>query len=81
MNSTLGRPRALTDAQVAAILEWHKNRKSMKQLARELHVSTTTIQSAIRCRGEYKQASPELRREVLAIRRQRVEELEAAGVM
>jgi hypothetical protein len=75
MNSTVGRPRSLTDAQVARILEWQKNRRTLKQLARELHVSTTTIQSAIRCQGRYKQPSPELRPVALKIRRQRFEDL------
>lgn len=75
MNSTLGRPRALSDSQVAAILEWHKNRKSMRQLARELRVSPHTIQNAIRCQGQYKQASPELRPVALRLRRQRFEQL------
>ena len=74
MNSTVGRPRALTDDQVRAILEWHRNRKSLKRLARELGVSQNTIQSCIRRNGQYKQASPELRRVALRVRRQRLAE-------
>ena len=75
MNSTLGRPRALSDRQVQAILEWHRNRKSMKQLAREFGVGTSTMQNAIRCQGQYKQASPELRPVALRLRRRRFDEL------
>ena len=61
MNSTLGRPRALTDAQVAEILAWRKSHKTLVQVAREHGVSTETIRNVIRRAGVYKQASPELR--------------------
>lgn len=61
MNSTLGRPRALTDAQVADILAWRKSHKTLVQVAREHGVSTETIRNVIRRAGVYKQASPELR--------------------
>ena len=77
MNSTVGRPRALSDAQVAEILAWHRNRKSCRQLAREYGVSPNTIQGVIRRNGHYKQPSPELRGVVTARRRQRLAELEA----
>lgn len=33
--STIGRPRALTDAQVADVLAWHRSHKSLTQVARE----------------------------------------------
>jgi transposase len=46
--STLGRPRALTRDQIDAVLEWHRTRKTLKQLARELNVSTTTLANLIR---------------------------------
>jgi transposase len=75
MNSTVGRPRSLTDAQVAAILEWHRNRKSFKQFARELGVSQSTIQNCIRSCGRYKQASPELRRIAIRLRQGKFERL------
>ena len=65
--STVGRPRRLTDAQVAWLLEeyeryqtWRELRptvKSQRQLAAELGVSQATISLAVRSRGQYKQAS------------------------
>ena len=75
MNSTVGRPRSLTDAQVAAILEWHRNRKSFKQFARELGVSQSTIRNCIECCGRYKQAPPELRRAAIRGRQRKFERL------
>jgi len=69
--STIGRPRRLTDQQVAWVLaeysrylEWRTLRatvKSQRQLARELGVSQGTVSLAIRWRGQYKQSSPDLR--------------------
>ena len=66
--STVGRPRALTDAQVRIILVEHakftawrllrQNLKSQRQLAREFGVSQGTISYAIRSQGQYKQAAP-----------------------
>lgn len=61
MNSTVGRPRALTDDQVADVLAWHKSHKSMAQVAREHGVCEETIRNLIRRGGVYKQPSPELR--------------------
>jgi hypothetical protein len=79
--STVGRPRALTDAQVEAILaehvrftEWRELRrtvKSQRELAREFGVSPATISLAVRTKGQYKQASPERRAATLAARRAR----------
>jgi hypothetical protein len=53
MESTIGRPRKLTDAQVRIILDWHtryiawravgRTLKSQRILARELGVSQSTI--------------------------------------
>ena len=69
--STLGRPRRLTDQQVAWVLAeysrylaWKAQRtavRSQRQLAKELGVSQGTVSLAIRWRGQYKQLSPELR--------------------
>ena len=69
--SSVGRPRRLTDSQVAWVLTeysryltWRAQRttvKSQRQLAKELGVSQGTINLAIRSRGHYKQLSPELR--------------------
>jgi transposase len=69
--STSGRPRRLTDQQVAWLLEEHSRYlawralrttvRSQRQLAKELGVSQGTVNLAIRWRGQYKQISPELR--------------------
>jgi hypothetical protein len=70
--STLGRPRALTDVQIADILAWHASRVSLKQKAAEHGVSATVIRHVIRTGGKtYKQASPEQRAKNLAADRQR----------
>ena len=68
MNSTIGRPRRLTDKQVALILAWNKqilalkamraSIKTQKQLAREMGVAPATIARVIACQGQYKKASP-----------------------
>lgn len=91
MNSTIGRPRALTDAQVAMVLAWHEEilawkalRKAIKtrrQLAQELGVSPSTLSHIIACRGQYKGPSPENRPRELARRRQRLERLRARGLV
>ena len=65
MNSTIGRPRALTDAQVADVLAWHRNHKTLVQVAREHGVCTETIRNLIKRGGVYKQVSPELRARAL----------------
>jgi hypothetical protein len=72
MKSTVGRPRLVTDEQIARILAWHDDflewmaqRESLltvRELARELGLSSGTIYDVIRTRGEFKQASPENRR-------------------
>jgi IS30 family transposase len=62
----LGRPRALTQAQIDAILDWHDSRVTLKQLAASLGVSTSTVVHVIQSRGShYKQAPPEQREESL----------------
>ena len=61
--------RKLTDAQVDAILEWHRNRKTRAELARELKIAEHLIGSAIRRRGHYKSPSPEKREQNLRERR------------
>ena len=55
----MSRRRKLTDEQVDAILEWHRNRKTQRQLARELGVAKHLVASAISRKGVYKSASPE----------------------
>jgi len=71
MKSTIGRPRAPTDEEVATILAWHEQilawkalrafLKTQRQLVRELGVSPATISQVIARRGQYKQRSPEKR--------------------
>ena len=58
MPSTVGRPRNLTDAQVAEILSWHRSRKTIADVARDYGVSAATISAIIRNEGFYKQPSP-----------------------
>lgn len=91
MTSTIGRPRTLTDAQVAMVLRWHeellawkdlrKTIKTKRQLAKQLGVSASTISHIIACRGNYKGPSPENRPGELARRRQRLERLRARGLV
>ena len=90
MNSTLGRPRVLTDAQVTIILTWHaqilawkalrRNLKTQRQLARELNVSAATIAYVVRCGGKFKQASPEKRQRELLKRRGRFAQMRKRGL-
>jgi hypothetical protein len=70
MKSTIGRPRVLTDEQVARIFKWHdallkwKARRkliTLRQLAKELGVTHGAITSVLRQRG-VKQPSPEDRK-------------------
>jgi len=71
--STVGRPRVLTDAQVAVIFSWHDairtwkaqraDLKTIRQLASELGVTPGAVTSVIR-RGGVKQACPEIRKGV-----------------
>ena len=80
--SVMGRPRALTDAQILAVLAWHDARMTIKQKAGELGIAPGTLQSVIRTRGEhYKQPSPEHRADTLRARRAHRAELCAAGLM
>jgi transposase len=79
--STLGRPRRLTDAQIAAILDWHRNRKSYKQVAREYGVSVNTIKYVIRHGGQYKQCDPAQRAFVVERRCQVIANLRKRGFM
>ena len=68
MKSTIGRPRRLTDEQVASILVWHEqilalkalraSIKTQRQLAEALGVAPSTVAHVVACRGQFKQASP-----------------------
>lgn len=79
MKSTKGRPRLVTDAQVEAILEWHRTHKPMRVFAAELGLKKATVQSVIDRKGQYKQPSPEKRLLVVSERRRRVEKLREGG--
>ena len=84
--STMGRPRRLSDADVARILDWHEARrawwaagaslKSRRALAAELGVSPSTISHVIACQGCYKQPSPECRDQGQARRRRVLQTLQ-----
>jgi hypothetical protein len=57
-----GRPRRVTDAVIARVLQWHDERVTAAQLAAELGISPSTVRSIIRSRGaHYKSPSPEHR--------------------
>jgi IS30 family transposase len=79
MYSTKGRPRLITDAQVAAILEWHRNRKTLRKFAAELGLKRSTIQRVIERNGQYKQPSPEKRGLVVSRRQLRMQRLRKEG--
>ena len=69
MKSTIGRPRVLTDEEVAVVLAWHQEVmawrrsgaliKTRAELASELGVSASTITRVIARHGEYKRESPD----------------------
>lgn len=80
--STQGRPRRLTRAQIDEVLDWHRTRKTLKQLARDLGVSTTLLSILIRTGGaHYKQAPPEERTQARRARRERRRRLAAHGLL
>ena len=68
--STTGRPRRLTDSQIAEILNWYHSRLTNGEMAARYGIARGTLENIIRTNGaHYKQASPEHRTAVL--RRQR----------
>jgi hypothetical protein len=70
--SHVGRPRRVTDAVIAEILDWHRHHETCVQLARRLGVSTSTVRNVVRSGGEhYKTPSPERRAHVVAERTSR----------
>jgi transposase len=81
MNSTIGRPRKLTDAQVGEILAWYQSRKTLEQVASEYGVSKGVIHNVIRYHGLYKQPSPELRAQNQNASRRRRRRLKALHLM
>ena len=90
MKSTIGRPRSLSDEQIATILAWHEQYltwkalrgalKTQRQLASDLGVSTATISRVIACRGQFKQPPPERRGSELLGRRRRLARLRSRGL-
>lgn len=57
--STTGRPRRLTDSQIAEILEWHQSRITNSEMAERYGIARGTLENIIRTSGRhYKQASP-----------------------
>jgi transposase len=80
--SIFGRPRHVTDAQIEEILEWHRNRETLKQIATRLGLSPATVGMVIRTKGlHYKSASPEKRDAVKAAAREHREQLERAHLI
>ena len=73
--------RVLTEKQIAAILKWHRNRKTRAELAQELGVAKHLIGSAIWRRGYYKSPSPENRQKNLRERHARMKRLEALALL
>jgi IS30 family transposase len=60
--STNGRPRRVTDADIAAILAWADSYVSCRQLADRLGLSVATVRRIVQSRGaHYKTESPESR--------------------
>ncbi len=79
MNSTLGRPRTLTDAQVKAIMDWYYGPRSLAKFARHMNLSVFVIEYCIHIRGRYKQPSPELRQQNLSQRQSQMQRLHGDG--
>jgi transposase len=70
--STTGRPRRLTDAQIAEILQWYQSRLTNSQMAERYGIARGTLENIIRTNGQhYKQASPEYRSAARAAHRTR----------
>ena len=79
MKSTVGRPRKISDTQVAVILAWYASPRSIPALARSMGLSPSAVDNCIRCKGRYKQPSPEQRGESVRSRRARLKKLHTAG--
>ena len=80
--STTGRPRRLTDSQIAEIVEWHGSRRTNRQMAERFGIARGTLENIIRTHGRhYKQASPELRKASLDAHRTRRARLYAKDLM
>lgn len=73
--------RKLTEKEIAAILEWHRNRKTRAELAEELGVAKHLIGSAIYRRGIYKCPSPENREKNLRERHALMKRLQERALL
>ncbi len=70
--STTGRPRRLTDLQIAEILAWYHSRLTNRQMAKRYGIARGTLENIIRTHGtHYKQAPPERRNASLEAQRNR----------
>lgn len=70
--STTGRPRRLTDLQIAEILAWYHSRLTNREVAQRYGIARGTLENIIRTNGtHYKQAPPERRKASLQARRTR----------
>jgi transposase len=70
--STTGRPRRLTDTQIAEILDWYQSRLTNSEMAERYGIARGTLENIIRTNGQhYKQASPEFRDAALDVQRTR----------
>lgn len=70
--STTGRPRRLTDRQIAEILAWYRSRLTNRQMAARYGIARGTLENIIRTHGtHYKQAPPERRKASLEAQRNR----------
>jgi transposase len=68
--STTGRPRRLTDLQIAEILAWYQSRLTNREVAQRYGIARGTLENIVRTHGtHYKQAPPERRVESLEARR------------
>lgn len=79
MFSTRGRPRQITDTQVAKLLEWKRTRKTLAQVAAELGISRRAAEYVLVINGKYKQPTPELRQKNLQAQRRKMKRLRANG--
>ena len=73
--------RKLTEKQIAAILKWHRSRRTRAELAQELGVAKHLIGSASWRRGMYKCPSPENRQRNLRERRALMERLRERALL
>jgi len=75
-----GRPRKLSDEQIAVLQQWQRDRRTARQLASDLGVSLSVVASALQKRGIYKAAPAEERRAAILARRALFERLRKCGL-